>query len=252
MKNSDLSSIECLILTTEEAINYFNSKISEYNSLSKLNQDEIDDKNSDKNIFDFNLVSSEIEEFISRKIDSLKKNKKYLGTEILKYLHFALIALVDEIMITQNWPGQVYWREHSLESRVFLSSSAGDLFYDYSEKILLNRDYKTRELAYCYFLCLCAGFKGKYHNKNDIEKIEQIKTNLYQFYSESNSDIFQSAASGLLPSLSYEPNENEFDVKNRKINYSLLLINLFLFAVFLAFSIYIWVLNNNILSSHIQ
>ncbi len=74
MKNSDLSSIECLILTTEEAITYFNSKLSEYNSLSKLNLEETDDKN----IFDFNLVSSEIEEFISRKIDSLKKIKNIL------------------------------------------------------------------------------------------------------------------------------------------------------------------------------
>lgn len=252
MKNNDLSSIESLIFTTEEVITYFNNKITEYNSLDNLNLDEIEAKNHSKNNIDFSLISSEIEEFISRKIDVLKKNKKYLGTDILRYLHFALIALIDEMMITQYWPGQSYWSSHSLESKVFFSSSAGDLFFENCDAILLNRDYKTRELAFCYFLCLCAGFKGRFHSNYDIDKIEQIKINLYQFYLDSNSDRSQSTSLGLLPRIGYEPRENNFDVKNKKINYFLLLLNLFLFTIFLAFSIYIWISNKSILTKIIQ
>ncbi|WGL59209.1 DotU family type IV/VI secretion system protein [Pigmentibacter sp. JX0631] len=251
MKSLDLSSIECLILTTEDAITYFSTKITDYNSKIR-NIEDNDNISHDNNNQDFHLISSEIEEFISRKIDSLKKNKKYFGSEVLKYLNFALIAVVDEMMITQNWPGQNYWQEHSLESRLLFSNSAGDLFYDNCEKILLNRDYKTRELAYCYFLCLSAGFKGKYHNSSDFEKIEVIKTNLYQFYIESNSEIENRNMLGVLPTSNYEPSDNEFEIRNKKINYSLMLTNIFLFAVFLAFSIYIWVLNNNILTKSIQ
>lgn len=251
-KQSETPINENIIIITQEIINFFYNKTEEVINLSKdTNLENKENDNILLNESDVSFIAKEIEEFILRRIDSLKKNKKYFGTDILKLLHFAVVSLIDEMLITTNWPGREVWKNLTLENRIFSSSSSGDLFFEYCDRILLDRDYKYREAAMSFYLCLCSGFKGKYHSNHNAEKIEQIKTNLYQFYNESNFEA-QPELSGLLPTISYDPSNNEFELNHKKITYSLLLSNLFLFALFLAASIYIWLINNNILSKGIM
>ena len=251
-KQAEGSINENIILTTQEIINYFYD-ISDKISLSMKENDEKTEENK-KNIFqqdEVSALSKEIEEFISRKIDSLKKNKKYYGTDILKLLHYALVSLIDEMLITKNWTGRIFWRSDTLENRIFSSRSSGDLFFENSTRILLDKDYKFRELAMCYYLCLCSGFRGKFHSQDNNVKIEQIKTELYQFYQETNFDSV-SVVTGLLPNIAYVSTNNRFESSHKKITYSLLFSNLFLFTIFLAASIYLWLINSNILSKGIM
>jgi len=242
---------ENIILISQEVIHFFFNKLNEVSNLNKNDDPETLNEIVNLNENDVSNISKEIEEFILRKIDSLKKNKKYYGTDVLKLLHFALVSLIDEMLITSTWPGKEIWKNLTLENRIFSSSSSGDLFYDYCDRILLDRDYKYRELAMCFYLCLCSGFKGKYHSNNDNDNVEQIKTNLYQFYNETNFET-EPELTGVLPSISYESSNIEFEINHKKIMYSLLLTNLFLFTIFLATSIYIWLINNNILSKGIM
>lgn len=155
------------------------------------------------------------------------------------------------MLITKSWPGRLYWQADALEKRIFSSRSSGDLFFDNCSKILLDRDYKYRELAMCFYLCLCSGFRGKYHQKENQNKIEQVKTDLFHFYSEGNFDVSNSL-SGILPSTLYSTmSDSTFENSYKKTMYSLLMFNLFLFATFLVASIYIWYTNSNILSKGI-
>lgn len=251
-KQAEGSINENIILASQEIINYFyelSDKISKY---IKEN-DEATEENK-KNIFQHDEVSAlskETEEFISRKIDTIKKNKKYYGTDILKLLHYALVSLIDEMLITKNWSGRVFWRTETLENRIFSSRSSGDLFFENCNRILLDRDYKYRELALCYYLCLCSGFRGKYHSQDNQLKIEQIKTELYQFYHEINFESI-SGVTGILPNISYILSHNNFEANHKKIIFILLFSNLFLFTLFLAASIYIWLIHSNILSKGIM
>ncbi len=243
---------EQIILTSQEIINYFyeiSDKIS--NSIND-NAEAIEE--SKKDIFqqeEVAALSKEIEEFISRKIDSLKKNKKYYGTDILKLFHYAFVSLVDEMLITKNWAGRVFWGSETLENRIFASRSSGDLFFENCNRILIDRDYKYRELAMCYYLCLCSGFRGKFHSQDSQAKIEQIKIELYQFYHETNFDTGL-GITGILPNIPYISYSNDFEINHKKITYSLLFSNLLLFSIFITASICIWFFNSNILSKSIM
>lgn len=239
---------ENIILTSQEVISYF------YDINDKINGSLNENDESSKTIFQQDEVatfSTEIEEFISRKIDSLKKNKKYYGTDILKFLHYALVSLIDEMLITKNWSGRLTWRSETLENRIFGSRSSGDLFFENCNRILIDRDYKYRELAMCYYLCLCSGFRGKYHSADNQIKIEQIKTELFQFYQETKFES-NDGVTGKLPNIMYISPNNNFEKKHKKIVYSLFFSNLFLFVLFLTVSIFIWLINTNILSKNIM
>ena len=89
------------------------------------------------------------------------------------------------MLIIKDWPGRSFWQSDTLENLIFSTRSSGDLFFDYIEIILGKRDYKYRELAMCYYLCLCAGFRGKFHSISHQETIEQIKAQLLDFYNNS-------------------------------------------------------------------
>jgi type IV/VI secretion system ImpK/VasF family protein len=243
---------ENIILTSQEIISYF-YEISDKISSSMKENNEATEENK-KDIFQQDEVialSKEIGEYISRKIDVLKKNKKYYGTDILKLLHYALVSLIDEMLITKNWSGRIFWRSETLENRIFSSRSSGDLFFENCNRILLDKDYKYRELAMCYYLCLCSGFRGKFHSQDNQAKVEQIKTELYQFHHETNFEPVL-GVTGILPNISYISSNNDFETNHKKITYSLLFSNLFLFTFFLAASIYIWLVNSNILSKGIM
>ena len=110
-----------IILTTQEIINYF------YDVINNINIE-----NKTKNFQQENIehISKEIEEFISRRMDFFKKNPKYYATDIIKLLHYALVSLIDEMLITKNWWGRLLWRADTLERRIFSSLSSGDLFFE--------------------------------------------------------------------------------------------------------------------------
>ncbi|KAB8031914.1 DotU family type IV/VI secretion system protein [Fluviispira multicolorata] len=249
-----LQNYECPILFTQECILEIQNIINAIDlSMEKLNDSE---NSKEINSYTFEeaeiiKISTSLCECIGRKIDTLKKHKNY-DSEVINLLHFALIALADEKLITKNWPGRVYWQNESLEKKVFQSRSAGDIFFDNCKKILTNRDYKFRNLSYCYYLCLCARFKGKYHSSDNQSEINRIKNSLYNFYGENNIEI-KYDFDGVIPqsSLLIKTNSEE-NQKQRKFSHSLLLINFILVSIFLISSFYIWFNNTSMISKGIN
>ncbi|APJ03199.1 DotU family type IV/VI secretion system protein [Silvanigrella aquatica] len=247
-KHNDGSHHENIIFITEEIINYF------FDIRNKLILKNIENSSENELIYqidDVKNLSKDIEELISRKMDILKKYKKYYGTEIIRLLHYALVSLIDEMLITTQWQGRMHWTSDTLENRIFGSRSSGDLFFENCSQILLERDYKYRDLSLSYYFCLCSGFRGKYHSYHDVDKIQQIKSELYQFYYETN---FESTPeiSGLIPNNLIISNHNEYEMYHKKVIYSLLFSNFFLFAFFLMTSIIMWIINSNILSKNLM
>ncbi|WP_186645854.1 DotU family type IV/VI secretion system protein [Fluviispira vulneris] len=249
-----LNNYECPILFTQECIfkiqnllSNIDAAIENKNNLAEKNEEQLlsfDDENITK-------ISNDLIEYIGNKIDTLKKNKNF-DNSVLKSLQYMLIAFIDEKFITKNWPGRIYWQNESLEKKVFQSRLAGDVFFENCKNIIANRDYKYRELSYCYYLCLSSGFRGKYHSYESQFEIDQIKTLLYQFYSENKIDIKYNI-DGVIPqsSLLIKSNIDE-NTKQRKISYSFLLVNFILITIFLIGSCYIWFSNTGFIAKSIN
>ncbi len=245
---------ECPILFTQECIFKIQNLLCDIDNAIE-NKNNLTEKNDEK-LFSFDeentiKISNDLIEYIGNKIDTLKKNKNY-DNSVLKSLQYMLLAFIDEKLITKNWPGRIYWQNESLEKKVFQSRVAGDVFFDNCKNIIINRDYKYRELAYCYYLCISSGFRGKYHSYESQFNIDQTKTLLYQFYSENKIEIKYNI-DGIIPqsSLLIKSNIDE-NIKQRKISYSLLLVNFILITTFIIGSCYIWFSNTGLIAKSIN
>jgi len=84
----------------------------------------------------------------------------YREKEIGKAL-FALVAFLDETLISGNWPHQKTWRENPLQIELYKSYNAGEEFFNRLEQ-MLRRPAAEAEVLEVYYLCMVLGFKGKY------------------------------------------------------------------------------------------
>lgn len=94
---------------------------------------------------------------------------------------FVMAALADEIFLNLNWDGRRYWEDNLLESRLFGTHDAGDLFFKRLETFLAERDLVRKDLAEIYLLALGLGFQGKYRNINDDGRLLEWRRQLYVF-----------------------------------------------------------------------
>lgn len=149
------------------------------------------------------LLQEEVQ-YLRHSIDVLKTDKRYSDEDLLNDALYAAVALVDELLISKNWFGKDFWQWNTLEKALFQTQEAGEKFYVKVDKMLLDREYKYREVAYIYYLCLCTGFKGKLHEASQAEQLEKYKSDLYEFYKERFEDNLKAG----LPFIKYNTKTN--------------------------------------------
>ncbi len=103
---------------------------------------------------------------------------------------YLMAALVDEIFLNLQWPGKKQWRKHLLETQLFQTQVAGELFFSRLELLLEAADPTRNELATIYLLCLSLGFRGKYRDMDDEGKIDFYKKQLYHLINNKESDLY--------------------------------------------------------------
>lgn len=103
---------------------------------------------------------------------------------------YVMTALADEVFLNIQWPGRRYWEENLLESRLFGTHDAGDLFFQNLENFLNTRDSLRNDLAEIYLLALGLGFLGKFRGYDDQGKIAAYKHQLYIFINHRESQLF--------------------------------------------------------------
>lgn len=93
----------------------------------------------------------------------------------------AFIALVDEHLLFDDWPGQALWLERPLEARMLGSRSAGDAIPLAIGRLLVARDPATRDLANVFLMCLLLGFEGRLRAGNGKSIHEKWRRALFIF-----------------------------------------------------------------------
>lgn len=81
--------------------------------------------------------------------------------EMIKDAQFALVAFVDESILSSTWSGKDAWLANPLQMELFNVFNAGDEFFERLSR-LRQRTQANAEVLEVYYHCLELGFSGKY------------------------------------------------------------------------------------------
>jgi len=99
----------------------------------------------------------------------------------VKEMVYAFVALVDESLLFNPWPGQAAWQEKPLELRLYGSRKAGERIPRAIKTLLEERAPATRDLANVYLQCLILGFHGHLRGPRGQALHEKWRHALFDF-----------------------------------------------------------------------
>jgi len=87
--------------------------------------------------------------------------RKSVATEDVDDAKFALVAFVDETILSSNWSMKGAWMSRPLQLQLYNRFDAGEHFFERMDSILGQESSRLHVLE-VYYLCLTLGFKGRY------------------------------------------------------------------------------------------
>ena len=94
------------------------------------------------------------------------------SAEDVKQVIFAVVAFLDESVLTSRNPVFVNWPRLPLQAELFGHQLAGEIFFQELQKSLNRSDsQETADLLEVYYLCLLLGFKGRYAAGGDLRSV---------------------------------------------------------------------------------
>lgn len=100
---------------------------------------------------------------VSELFEKFERDARTAGidNEKVRYAKFALIAFLDETIISSTWSQKDEWLAEPMQIKLFDTFNAGEEFFDYLHQ-LRQRSSVNNDVLEVYYLCLALGFKGKY------------------------------------------------------------------------------------------
>jgi type VI secretion system protein ImpK len=96
--------------------------------------------------------------------------KRNYAAEHTMETDFALIALLDEVILSSHDPSRDVWAQKPLQEELFGISTAGEIFFTRIERLLNRPDsVELADMLEVYYLCLLLGFEGQYVGGNKSE-----------------------------------------------------------------------------------
>jgi type VI secretion system protein ImpK len=106
---------------------------------------------------------------------------------------YVMAAFADDVFIHLDWEGKRAWTSNLLETTLFQSHVAGEMFFDKLDRLLRDRDPADRSLAAVYLNALSLGFRGKYYGINDHGKLRRYRHELFAFIFRQPADLMNDA-----------------------------------------------------------
>lgn len=108
---------------------------------------------------------------------------------------FAVIAWVDETILSSSWNEKDKWQREQLQRVYYQTTDAGEIFFDRLNSIGPHQ----RDVREVYYLCLALGFKGRYIYEGDDYLLEQLKTSNLKVLTGSSVDVPSLQKGNLFP-----------------------------------------------------
>jgi type VI secretion system protein ImpK len=85
--------------------------------------------------------------------------------EDVRDAEFAIVAFLDEVVLSSDDPGSREWAKQTLSVELFREARAGEVFFDRLDSYRSRRGAtQLADLLEVYLLCLLLGFQGRYVN----------------------------------------------------------------------------------------
>ncbi len=119
-----------------------------------------------------------LRKLINYYLNLFEKNCRALNIDQtqVQYAKYALIALLDETVLSVPGPCRDLWISNPLQLQFFGDNLAGQEFFKKLDKLLVQPE-RMKDVLEVYYLCMCLGFEGKYKISNHEER-ESIIDNL--------------------------------------------------------------------------
>lgn len=100
--------------------------------------------------------------------------KRGFSSRAIDEAQFAVVAFIDERVLTSEWEQKEAWRAHSLQFELYDRYDAGEQFFTRLERLHASAGDHVDALE-VYYLCLALGFRGRYqlHNASEADAIVQ-------------------------------------------------------------------------------
>jgi len=104
------------------------------------------------------------------------------NAEDLRLVKFALVAFIDETLLSSNWSQKAYWVAKPMQLELYDRYDAGEVFFVRLDEL---RSASSRaEVLEVYYLCMTLGFKGQYQ-LHDQERLHILIDEVYAILSRT-------------------------------------------------------------------
>ena len=97
-----------------------------------------------------------------------------LDPQEVEAARFALVAWIDETILSSSWSGRDRWGAELLQMEIFRTNTGGDEFYQRLNALAPNEN-QAREV---FYLCLVSGFEGAMYDQ--ASERQALKAELYE------------------------------------------------------------------------
>jgi type VI secretion system protein ImpK len=92
-----------------------------------------------------------------------KASRRGYDREMVEDASFAVVAFLDEVILSSHGSGQAHWARKNLQEELFNQRSAGEFFFKRLEELRAHHDSsQLAETLEVYYLCLLLGYEGRY------------------------------------------------------------------------------------------
>lgn len=123
---------------------------------------------------------------------ALNKESKHSVNNDFKDIVYAMVAIIDEIMLNTAWQGKGYWEDNMFEKSFFNTQVAGELIFTIMDDLLTSKNNDSVEKAEIYLKLLALGFKGKYRDTpTSNEEINDYRKRLFDYIERNDRTVVE-------------------------------------------------------------
>lgn len=96
---------------------------------------------------------------------------------------FAVIAYIDEALLSCNWQEAKLWNVNQLQKSYYDTAKAGEEFFSRLSELTLI-DPADRDVREVYYYCLALGFSGRYFSATERSKLDSMRLENFELLSQ--------------------------------------------------------------------
>lgn len=109
-------------------------------------------------------------------VEQVAISSGYDGRDV-RDTHFAVVALLDSVVLHSNDPVRTEWERKTLQEELFGQTDAGVVFFEKLERFRTQQDSaRLADILEVYLLCLLLGFEGRYSGplRAELDSITEV------------------------------------------------------------------------------